>query len=459
MKKSDRGSVLISLLITTATIPIMLYSLLAVLAAQFEFSFRGVAGDQATHIAEAGINYYRWHLLQDPTDFWDGNAPGSQGPYLHDYRDPQGDVIGQYSLEITPPEVGSTTVTLKSTGSTTRFPNIQRTITARFGQTSYASFAFLSNSPLWLATGITVNGRVHSNTGIRQDGINISTITSSLNQYQCGKETGCSPTQMKPGVWGIGQDATLWKYPLPLVDFDAISYDFGQIRDAAQQTGVYYDQSNKYGYHVVFNSNGTFDVYLVDQADRQHGYADDGTGCANRRQVISSETFLGNFTVNDNPVAFFEDNVWVSGVVNGRMSVIAAHFPLASQKTNILIYDNLTYLAKDGNHALGLIANNDIYFTRDIPDDFEVNAALLAQLGRVMRHGYLSFCGPHSNAVRNSLTIYGSLISYQKSYWNFGTDPESGFVTRNINFDTNMNFNPPPYYPALGSYGFISWEE
>lgn len=456
-KHSNRGSVLISLLVTAAVFSIIIYSLLAIIATQFDFSFRRIANDQSLHIAEAGANYYYWHLLQDPTDFQDGT--GSPGPYIHDYRDPQGTIIGKFSLEITPPEVGSSIVIVKSTAWTLRFPNIKRTVTARFGQSSYASFAFLSNASLWFGSGITVNGKVHTNTGIRQDGINTSKVTSAKETYRCGKETGCSPTQDKPGVWGIGEDKSLWEFPVPAVDFDAISYDFGQMRSEAQATGVYYGRSQKYGYNLVFNADGTVNIYEVTRTRRIQGYASDGTGCAARRQIITDQNLLVTYNVSDAPIIFLEDNTWVSGVINGRITVAAARFPIQSQKTNIWIYDNLTYLEKDGNHALGLIANNDIYFARDIPDDFEINAALLAQQGHIMRHGYLWFCGDHPNAVRNSLTIYGSLISYQKSYWNFGTTPSSGFKTRTVIFDPHLVYNPPPYYPSIGSYETISWEQ
>ena len=453
---SQRGSVLISLLITAATFSIIIYSLLAVLASQFDFSFRQTAHDQSLNIAEAGTNYYLYHLIQDPTDFQDGT--GGPGPYVHDYRDPQGSIIGQFSLEITPPEVGSSIVTVKSTAWTTRFPDVKQTVVARFGQSSYASFAFLSNASLWLGTGITVNGKVHTNTGIRQDGINTSTVASAKETYKCGKETGCSPTQDKPGVWGIGEDKSLWDYPVPAIDFDAISYDFGQMRSAAQTDGVYMDRSGKHGYHVVFNASGTVDIYRVNSAQRLHGWSADEGGCARRRQIVTGQNLLGTYNVADTPIIFLEDTIWVSGVVNGRVTLVAARFPISTSKTNIWIYDNVTYLEKDGNHALGLIANNDIYFARDIPDDFEINAALLAQQGRIMRHGYLSFCGSHPNAVRNSLSIYGALIPYQKPYWNFGTAPDSGFRTRTITFDLNLSYNPPPYYPSVGGIETLSWQ-
>jgi len=89
-------------------------------------------------------------------------------------------------------------------------------------------------------------------------------------------------------------------------------------------------------------------------------------------------------------------------------------------------------------------------------DPFIVN---LAQKGRILRHGYFSWCGGTSEAVKDKLTINGSIISYFKSYWNFGTGPTSGFIVREINYDTNNLYNPPPYFPTSGDYEFISWKE
>ncbi len=453
---SQQGSVLVALLISAATFSIIIYSLLAILASQFDFSFRRESHDQALNIAEAGINYYRWHLLQAPDDFQDGT--GGPGPYIHDYRDPQGNIIGEYSLEITPPSEGSTIVTVKSTGHTNDYPLVKRAITAQLGQTSYAQYAFLTGASSWFGSGITVFGPIHSNNGIRQDGVNISTVTSAQTTYTCGSETGCSPSQTMPGVWGSGGDSGLWDFPVPAIDFDAISFDFGEMRTEAQANGVYLGPSGSWGYHVIFFPDSTVDIYTVTNTSRPYGYAVED-GCQRRREIINTQNFLGRWDISDAPIIFLEDRTWVNGTVNGRTTVVAARFPIGSFDTNIWIPSSLTYLAKDGNHSLGLIAQNDIYFTRDIPTDFEVDAALMAQQGHIIRHGYLWFCGNHSNAVRNSLTLYGSHISNLKSYWNFGSSPSSGFITRTSNYDANLLYDPPPYYPSTGLFDLISWEE
>jgi hypothetical protein len=453
----QQGTILVTLLILAATFIIIIYSLLAVISTQFDFSFRNVAGDQAFHIAEAGIYYYRWHLLQAPGDYQDGT--GQAGPYVHDYYDPQGTLIGQFSLEITPPDPGSYSVLIRSTAWTSRYPSIRRTVSARLGSATFANYTMLNNESLWIGEGVTVNGKIHSNSGIRQDGINTSTVESSRATYICDKDTGCDPDEVKPGVWGSGEDSTLWQFPVPSIDFGALAFDFGRLRTEAQNNGVYLGPSGYYGYNLVFKSDGTVDIFIVTDAQGYVGW-DSETGCANRRERIREQTLQGTYNLSDNPIIFLEDMVWVSGTVNGQATVVAARFPLDTYNTNIWIPDNLVYADKNSDDVLGVIAQNDIYFARDIPEVFEINAALMAVNGHVIRHGFFWFCGEHSNAVRLNLTIFGAIISNKKAYWNFGTKPDSGFRDRTaaITFDPQLADDPPPYYPQLGGLNFIQWQ-
>src|SRR3989344_1900708 len=57
-----------------------------------------VVREQALAIAEAGANYYAWHLAHYPSDLQDGTS--SPGPYVHSYSDPEGGVAGTFSLSI-----------------------------------------------------------------------------------------------------------------------------------------------------------------------------------------------------------------------------------------------------------------------------------------------------------------------------------------------------------------------
>jgi hypothetical protein len=158
-----------------------------------------------------------------------------------------------------------------------------------------------------------------------------------------------------------------------------------------------------------------------------------------------------------------EADAWIEGQVSGQTTVVAAGFPISSSTQNIWIKGSLTYVNGSGKDALGVIAQNDILFVRDVPDDFQVDAALMAQKGQIIRHGYNvgGNCNSSFNAIRNSLTINGAMISYNKSYWNYTLNGNfvSGFTNRTINYDGNLLFMPPPYFPTSGEYQFISWKE
>jgi len=91
---------------------------------------------EAFAVAEAGIEYYRWHLAHASADFQDGT--GVPGPYNHPYYDKDGNQIGQFSLTITPPPAGSTIVTVASAGTVLGDPSIKKIIQVRMGIPSFA---------------------------------------------------------------------------------------------------------------------------------------------------------------------------------------------------------------------------------------------------------------------------------------------------------------------------------
>lgn len=456
MNKS--GSITIMVLLVSALSVIILGSLVTAVAVHVKGWQRKENAQQAANIAEAGVNYYRWHLAHAPEDFQDGT--GGEGPYLHSYFDPQGEQIGSFELDITPPQEGSTVVTISSTGWTQEEEGIKRTITTAYGKPSFAQYAFLHNANVWFGSGITVLGEIHSNGGIRMDGENRSLVTSAKETYTCGSETGCSPPQEKPGVWGAGSGSDLWEFPVTPVDFDSVAVDFSVMKQAAQDGGIYLAPSSNFGYHVRFNAEATVTIYEVQSTQARWGWDPDG-GCQALYQVIQTEDSIGTYSLTDNNIIFAEDTAWVDGVVNGKALVVAASFPLDTSSEIIWLTDNLTYAVKDGSVNLGVIAQQDIYYGLHIPETFQIDAALMAQKGRIIRHFYSYWwaCSYYFDALKDRLEIYGSVISNQKSYWNYGNPPWSGFTTRDITYDANLKYSPPPYFPTTGEYEFISWKE
>lgn len=454
-----RGSISILVLVFGLMFSTAIGGLVMVAAIQQNNAIRTDVYERALTVAQAGAEYYRWHLAKAPTDYTNGT--GQPGPYIIPMSDPYGNTEGTFALTITPPASGSSIVRIESTGWLNSNPDIRRTVIARYGIPSLAKYSFLHNANVWFGSGLTVQGNTMSNGGIRMDGNNLSLIQSARQTYTCGSETGCSPSQTRNGVWGSGGPTDLWRFPVPPIDFATLNLDFNNLRTAAQNNGLYLDPSGQRGYHIIFQADGSYVVRRVNSATSRTGWSAE-QGCVNLAQDITSETTVGTYSIATRPVIFAEDHLWVDGVVNGRATVVAARFPLGVNAMNILLTNNLTYISKDGKSNVGLFAQNNIYFGLNIPNNFEINAAMLASNGRIMRHNYrYSGCSNYAAAQRNSLTIYGSVISNQKSYWNFGTGspPTSGFTTRTITYDSNLYFEPPPYFPTQGEYEFISWTE
>ena len=460
-QKRISGTVTPGLLVISSAFIIAIYAILFVLTVQFDFSQRQVASEQAFYIAEAGINYYAWHLFKNPNDYKDGTT--NDPPYIHDYSDPQGAKIGQYSLNIIPPDANNI-VTVESTGSTDRYPKVKRTIVAKYGKVSLSSFAFVVNTNLWFGKDITVNGIVHSNGGIRQDGTNTSYLKSAKSTYTCGIESGCTNPETKPGIWGTGKEESLWQFPVPPIDYDGLNIDFANIKVHSQTSEGVYLPPGALGYHVVFSNDGTFNVYEVTGKNYLKAFSSEN-GCESLYQIITSETLLGSYQTADKDVVFAEADVWVEGIVNGVITVAAAQFPLGSYVTNIFIPNDLTYVDLSGNSRLGVIAQTDIIFTRNVPDYFDIHGALVAKDGRVIRHHYNYFgcreSGAGADSQKNEFNFLGTIITNKRSYWNFSSgaqSPASGFVKSVLTFDANMGNNPAPYFPS-DQYRLLSWEE
>src|SRR3989339_1870160 len=140
----QKGAILTYLIIIIAVFMMVMLPVVADFTQKIQILRSSITREQAFQIAEAGINYYQWHLAHYPNDYQDGT--GQPGPYVHDYKDfDTQEKIGEFSLEITSPDTGSTIVIIKSTGKVEAQTGLERTITVKYGVPSLAQFAFLSN--------------------------------------------------------------------------------------------------------------------------------------------------------------------------------------------------------------------------------------------------------------------------------------------------------------------------
>jgi len=456
---SRPGTILLTTLVFGAIAITMIFNGLAVFGVMENRAVKFKHNSEiAFQIAEAGIEYYRWHLAHNSTDYTDGT--GLPGPYTRDYQDKNGTVIGKFILDITPPSFGSTVVTITSTGYALEQPNTRRKIQARLGFPSLADYAFLTNSDIWVGDTEVIHGKLHANGGIRFDGMDDALITSAKETYVCKPifGSGCNNT-VKPGIWGSGGPQEFWKFPMPAFDFNAITMDLSNIKSGAQNGGFYRSSSGAYGYHIKFKDNSTFDLYKVTALKPlpPPGYGKDVDGSKHYESYdIKTETLLGNYNNPNNGLIFIEDQVWAEGTVKGRVTVGSGKFPVnITTNTSIIIPNNILYTVKDGTDALGLIAQKHILLPRYSPNIMEIDAAVIAQNGSAQRFYY-------SGNILDSLTIYGSVVSNGIWTWSWvtqGGSIVSGYRNTNTTYDANLNYNPPPSFPVGTEYHLLSWRE
>src|SRR3989344_4698277 len=152
----QRGQLTLAVLLFGFVAIIILAGLIMIVDVSLRSAYRNIYRDSAFRIAEAGIEYYRWHLAHAPLDFQDGT--GQPGPYTHNFYDKSGNLIGKFKLEITAPPIGSTVVTIRSTGTVDGISGLEKTIEVKMAKPSFAKYAVVLNDNVRFGSGTEVFG-------------------------------------------------------------------------------------------------------------------------------------------------------------------------------------------------------------------------------------------------------------------------------------------------------------
>jgi hypothetical protein len=438
---------------------------------------------RATDIAESGLNYYRWFLAHHPNDLTGGT--GLPGPYVHQYFDPEGAAIGEFSLDITSRsycgEIAS--IEIASTGRTYAAPEFARTVRARYVRPSVAEYSYIINSNVWAGANRVIVGPYQSNGGIRMDGRNLSTVSSGQTTWSCTPSFGCSPTTTRPGVFTTTANANqaLFSFPAAPINFTGLTLDLAQMQNRAQHHGGIYippPPHSDLGHRVTFNGNGTITVRVVTGTTPVWGFSLEN-GWRQERNVISSTGSTGHgagtYTIPTNcPVIFVEGRVWLDGVVDRKVTIAAADVDTPGIDPSIILNGNITYSTTTA--GLLAIAEQDVLIGLAVPNDTVLNGIFIAQNGRFSRNHYCTNCSAdginrglpsHLDpfVCRNSLTMNGTIVSNGRvgTQWTGNSCPGgygSGFWHRYSSYDRNLAEDPPPLVPKTSDvYVFRDWRE
>ncbi len=478
-----KGSVLAYVLVIMATCLILLMSIILFVVSQLRYSMQQHDKEQALQIAESGVHFYKWYLAHQLDGrtanqvqaFWlSGTALGQLSPYIANYDN------GQYSVTVIPPVSGSTIVNLTAVGHTISNPELTRTIKVRLRRPSWSESAVVANDFMRFGEGTEVFGKIHSNSGIRFDGLAHNTVSSALNRYNDpdhvgGDEfgvhthvnvlpaTGVNMTfraaEAPPAAEPIRADVfeAGRTFPVSTFDFNGVLGDLSLMKSEAQAgRGKYFDNSNL-GRHIILKANGTYDVCRINIVDVDtHSITNYKRNVGGGTCATCSGLCLSNYPIVDNGVIFVENDVWVEGNLNlKKISIVAANLA-AGPLRNVYIGKDIRYAHANCSEVLGIIGQNNVEIYRESNDNLHIDAALMAQSGRVGRQNYAG-----GSALRDTITVNGAIATNLRYgfAWSIAGVHVSGYEKRNLYYDNNLLYCPPPYFPTGKNYLIDLWEE
>lgn len=440
------------------------------------------AREQALHIAEAGLEYYRWFLAHNPAIMQSG--VGLVSPYTHVVNDPEASRVGESVVTASASlQCGSVQwVDLSARGTADSATGYPRTLSARYMKQSVAEYSYLLNTNVWAGADRNIVGPYHSNGGIRMDGTNNSDVTSAVTSWTCDGSFGCNPTQSKPGVFGDGSGSLLWQFPVSTINFTGIASDFPALRSKAQASGILLASttvrvgnvqqgssfssvggSDQRGFRLVFNSNNTVSVYRVTGTSYAWSIHHDNLNQWVRDyHTITAQTLHGTYAVPSGCSLIYSDTkLWIEGTIAGKVTIVASD--AGSFMPDIILSGNIGYTSVDGSIGLTAVAERSVLIPLMSPDNMSLRGIFVAQSGYFGRNLY--DCAYSPNHVRSTLTINGTIVSNQRTgtKWSYGWcggNATSGYQTRTDAYDRLLAFSPPPFTPAASTdYRLMLWRE
>ena len=464
MHRQQRGITIILVLVFAGVFGLSVSALMSFIFTQAKLGASKEVREEALGVAEAGLEYYHWFLAHNPGDLQNGT--GVAGPYVRTYDDPEVGTIGSYSLDVSGNMACGQlqSVDITSTGTMNKDTRFGRTIRGRHALPSVAEYSYIIGDDVWAGSDRDITGPYHSNGGIRMDGTNNSPVTSAVTTWS--ESFNCDGGNPSDGVCGAGTGGALWQYPVSTISFTDMAANFSDLKTYAQTDGIYlapygsteidysgYDTAVD-GYHLIFNSDGTVDIYQVTNTNGYWGYRS-GIGWTPDFHVITAETFVERRTIpSDCSLIFVEDKVWVEGTVNGKVTVVAADVT-NNYDPDVIINDDIDYSTLDGSDGLTILSEFAIIVPPNSPDNLSIRGIFVAQGDRFGRPYY-------DSDTKTQLTITGTIVSSQRvgTSWNCSGSFCSGYANRDNAYDRLQTTNPPPFTPgATTTPEYVQWEE
>ncbi len=460
--RDESGQTMVLVVFAIALLATIAVSLTDVVTDEAQSSGHAVSSDSAYQAAEAGIDTYASYLLDDQLYFLHYVAEGestrvsgavtgalARAPadatawtggvtWTYPYGQDNWRVLGNgyaYNLEITGPSGSATpqqqAIQIVSTGCRwdatqnacgAAANNAERTIQTLLVPSSAANFQMIANASITYGPTATTNGKIYSTGTVTYDPGSTATanIYSEVNVIgnPSGGATEYSPTTT-PNIRSV--------LPNP-INFSSFLTSISDIQRASQSGGVFLNQATPpAAWEVIFQGNGTFTAAPCSQV-----------GTSDVAEIAPTCGAATTYNVPSNGAIYSNETVIIGGTgansstVNGRVTV--------TSNNNIVIGNNISY-QPGTNSVLGLVALNNMIVAYWAPNNLSWNAATIATTGQ-----WTDTCGAFSSygcGTHGTMTFTGSTAT------NDGGSM-SMFGTRVYNYDPNLLWLLPPWFPTVG---------
>ena len=476
---NQRGMVLPIVLALIFIMTILGFTAAHMVESQTRMGLRYRDREQALHFAEAGLHKYLWHLNKDSRyherttfdahDAWPGRVFTSAGDLF--YQAPSGSpghphtgnahIDGRYYLEIVQPGPGRPLVTIRSTGWPAADPTNRVTVEIETHKRQFTQNIFVTNAEtlpgtttrVWWITGDRVRGPLHTNGQLFINGRPVFEGAVTFSGADPLLAAGSRPT------FPAG-------YPQRTAEL-AFPASNSQLRIQAQLNGYYFR-----GRTIILLRGNQLLI-------RHRGEA------AVIRDLPPNGVIYVDGTIGTGKWDLDTGNVFVSGTLNGRLTIAAANdifitgrdptnynFALA-ERTGGIRYANTTLTgANPSDDMLGLVANRWVRILHHdwpsttggtrisnvAPHDIAIHAAIFAL------NWAFEFESFRVLPARGTIALVGSLTQkYRGAVGTFRPDTRrllSGYL-KDYSFDPRMAYDSPPHFlePTNAGWEITAWRQ
>jgi|WetSurMetagenome_2_1015567.scaffolds.fasta_scaffold34432_3 Tfp pilus assembly protein PilX len=483
-RRREEGYILILAMLVLMILGSMAMALVASVQANQQHVIRDRDYTLSLAVAEAGLNQYLWMVAtgksSETNDF---TIAGNTGSDIHKetitLADRNDAAKGTYTIQVIPPSGSNSNLTVKVTGTAAGGTEAPRTVSAHIGRPSFSQYILLVDDQVYIGGDLNRiwYGKTHSNEGIR---IETKTINDTVT---CAQSSYTYDGNNKPGIWstdvpGSDPSRAYWSFPVPAVDFSTVTSDF--VRLSGKATGIHNlayvtpsPSTAAHGWYIKLLPNERYQVAQVTAESESKTYVSGD----NRGGYLTFGALSAVRSYPPNGVIYANDNVWVEGTnLDGRITIACSGQLNPSgkqQATSVNIVGDITYSTYDGSVAVGLIAQNNVKIPMYAPMgkagtmgtnmssqgtiDMRIDGALIAQQGaEFVSRDASGTWGP----CRRMLTFYGSVSSKgTPTRATTSGNTYCGYAQGTNTYDRFLLHNPPPFFPTIGSYQVLDWQE